>query len=166
MFVFVFFAGDNVGTDEFANEAFVKDFVFGLSEVFSAKDEKSGETKAFVLLQNSAYTKFRGPDATSATILIFRDVSLSSDDVAYGGLIDVAVEFTKMIDIGYMQCFVDVALCHYGLVRQLRQRGFYTAVIIPKGVHIAGLGLRENAIMCKDFGFPSRPVDFNSSVAH
>ena len=58
----------------------------------------------------------------------------------------------KMIDIGYTQCFVDVALCHYGLVRQLRQRGFYTTAIVPRSVYIAGLGLREKAIMCKDFG--------------
>ena len=152
--------GDNVGTDEFVDEAFVKDFVFGLSEVFCAKDTKTGEIKAFVLLQNSAYTKFRGPDSCSVTILIFRDASLSSDDVVYGGLVDVAVEFTKMIDIGYLQCFVDIALCHYGLIGQLRQRGFYTAVIIPKGVDIAGLGLRENAIMCKDFGLLDRPVGF------
>ena len=147
-----------MGTDEFTDETFVKDFVFGLSEVFCAKDTKTGETAAFILLQNSSYTKFRGPDSSSATILIFRDVRLSLDDIVYGGLIDVALEFTKMIDIGYMQCFVDVALCYDGLARQLRQRRFFTTVIIPRGVHIAGLGFMENAVMCKDLGLPDRMV--------
>ena len=147
-----------MGTDEFSDESEVDLFVYGFSEIFTARDVASREVKAFILIQNSAFTKTRDADSSSATILIFRDANLSSDDVVYGGLIDVAVEFTKIIDIGYMQCFVDVALCHYGLFRQLRQRGFYTAVIVPRGVHIAGLGLRENAIMCKDFGIPDRRV--------
>ena len=132
------------------------EIVLGYSEIFKAKDVSSGDIKAFLLIQPSFFV--RSLDKISASIRVFRDASLPSDDVVYGGLIDVAIEFTKMIDIGYLQCFVDVALCHYGLVRQLRQRGFYTAVIVPRGVHIAGLGLRENAIMCKDFGLPDRAV--------
>ena len=150
--------GNNVGTDEFNDNAYLNDYVFGLSEMFGARDVVTGELKAFILLQNASYTKTRGPQSTSATILIFRDETLISDDVVYGALVDVALEFTMMIDIGYVQCFVDVALCHYGLVRQLRQRGFYTAAIVPRAVDIAKRGLQENAIMCKDFGLPDKPV--------
>ena len=124
------------------------------SEIFTARDVDSDELEAFIFLQNSLYT--RSLDSSTATIRVFR--ASSQDDVVYCGLVDLGVDFTRMIDIGYMQCFVDVALCHDNLLRQLRQRGFYTAFIVPRGVHIAGLGLRENAVMCKDLGLSDRKV--------
>ena len=52
--------GDNVGSDEFSDDDFVSKFVFGLVEIFTARDIDNGGTKAYILIENSSHITTRG----------------------------------------------------------------------------------------------------------
>ena len=147
-------AGDNVGVDEYEKDSESIEMLFYISEIFHASDPVSGSIKAFMFIQPCLYQ--RSYDPCTASVYVFRAKDI--DDEVYAELMSLVADFAKAIDIGYTQCFTQVALCLHGLYLQLRRRGFLTVAVLPNWVNIAGASLRDNAIMVKDFGMPERPV--------
>src|SRR5688572_27373909 len=136
-------AGDNVGVDEYANSSDAFETLFDMSEIFQASDPVSGKIEAFMLIQSCLYQ--RSYDSCTASVYVFRTKDI--DDEVYAELMSLVADFAKAIDIGYTQCFTQVALCLHGLYLQLRRRGFLTVAVLPNWVNIAGANLKDNAIM-------------------
>lgn len=146
-----------MGVDEYENGSRAIEMLFDMSEIFEAFDPVSGVIEAFMFIEPCLYQ--RTYDSCTASVYVFRTKDI--DDEVYAELMDLTADFAKAIDIGYSQCFTQVALCLQGIYLQFRRRGFLTVAVLPNWVNIAGGGLRDNTIMVKDFGLPERPVCYN-----
>ena len=99
----------------------------------------------------------RGYYTCLASVRVIRTPDI--DDVTWARLVKLATQLVEVIDVGYTQCVVDVALCHSQLIRSLRdEAGFHVTAIIPHCVNISGVGLYWNAILARHLDIPDKPV--------
>lgn len=148
-----------MGVDEYEEDSEAIQTLFDISVIFQAFDPVSGVIEAFMVIEPCLYQ--RTYDSCTASVYVFRTKDI--DDEVYAELMDLTADFAKAIDIGYSQCFTQVALCLQGIYLQFRRRGFLTVAVLPNWINIAGGSLRDNAIMVKDFGLPERPVRYKTN---
>jgi hypothetical protein len=76
----------------------------------------------------------------------------------YGQLLQLGIEFARLIDVGFTDCMVVLADCCTERVEAARHLGFVVIATIPASVDIAGVGLRPDLLMAKSISYESRPV--------
>ena len=90
------------------------------------------------------------------------DADASATDVmesAYSKLLQLAVEFSIEMDVGYSDCVVRVASCCRLRCDVMRRRhDFVVIATIPNSVSISGVGLCDDFIFAKCLQLSDRPV--------
>jgi len=77
----------------------------------------------------------------------------------YSELLQLAVEFIVLMDVGYSDCAVRVAsCCHLRYDVMSRRHDFTVIATIPNSVDMSGVGLCNDFIFAKRLRLNDRPV--------
>ena len=122
------------------------------------KEQPSTSIAAFIIIGPSTFS--RTVDASLADIHVIR--SREIPDPVFFRLIDLAVELTKQLDVGFMECVYAVSATCYNLINELVGRLQFKAVAtLPNCVHMAnGIGLCDNIVLIRNI----EPLTYNRQV--
>ena len=103
----------------------------------------------------------RTVDASLADIHVIR--SREIPDSVFFRLIDLAVELTKQLEVGFMECVYAVSATCYNLINELVGRLQFKAVAtLPNCVHMAnGIGLCDSIVLIRNI----EPLTYNRQVS-
>ncbi|ESN97913.1 hypothetical protein HELRODRAFT_193141 [Helobdella robusta] len=160
--------GDNVGSDEFKDDDKLMN-VLSLSEIFilNSANKNDNDVRAFVVIQ--PWLTSRTIDTCLASILVYYDqnwmksgfnhfprIVYMKDEVRMA-LLDLGIQLTKEIQIGYTDCVLRVCpASNLNLLKTMCRYGFKVAVNIPDGVLIKNQ-LEKDCIVVKQFDQLRKP---------
>ena len=103
----------------------------------------------------------RTVDASLADIHVIR--SREIPDSVFFRLIDLAVELTKQLEVGFMECVYAVSATCYNMINELVGRLQFKAVVtLPNCVHMAnGIGLCDSIVLIRNI----EPLTYDRQVS-
>jgi hypothetical protein len=119
---------------------------------WSTPTKKTSDIAAFILIS----TPVGNWDRSLAVASVFR--SRDVPDVAYGGLLRLAVRLTTELDLGYMAVVMSVAASCGELVKAACLEGFVEVATVPEGINMVEAGLTGLVLLLRRLGLGDRPV--------